>query len=74
MAKRVIDCTGDADIAYLAGAPCIKIGKKDKMDLTTIINCSGVNKEKFMEYASKKNATYADWGDTWTQHTTEKEK
>ena len=33
LAKRVIDCTGDADIAYLAGAPCRKTAREEMMEI-----------------------------------------
>jgi hypothetical protein len=48
VAKRVIDCTGDADIAHLAGAPYRKTAKEEMMGVTTVFNCAGVNKEKFL--------------------------
>ena len=74
MADRVIDCTGDADVAYLAGAECTKLDKKDMMGVTTVFGCSGVDKNKFLNYAQKKGATYQDWGGDWTQQISEKEK
>jgi hypothetical protein len=74
LADRVIDCTGDADIAYLAGNDCSILSKAERMSVTSVINCAGVNKEKFLDYASKKKATYADWGDDWTQEASEDNK
>ena len=73
LAKRVIDCTGDADIAHLAGAPYRKTAKAEMMGVTTVFNCAGVNKEKFLQYTRENTATYADWGQTWKQETTVKE-
>lgn len=73
LAKRVIDCTGDADIAYLAGAPFRKTAKQEMLDLTTVFSCAGVDKEKFLQYTRENPATYADWGNTWDQETTGKE-
>jgi len=73
LAQRVIDCTGDADIAHLAGAPYRKTPKEEMMGVTTVFSCSGVNKEKFLQYTRENTATYADWGQTWTQGTTGKE-
>ncbi len=73
LAKRVIDCTGDADIAHLAGAPYRKTAKEEMMGVTTIFNCAGVNKEKFLYYTQENPTTYADWGQTWDQETTGKE-
>jgi len=73
LADRIIDCTGDADIAYFAGAEYRKTKKGQMMGVTTVINCSGVNKEKFIEYTDKNPATYRDWSRTWDQETLGKE-
>jgi len=73
LAKRVIDGTGDADIAHLAGVPYRKTAKEEMMGVTTVFNCAGVNKEKFLQYTQENPATYADWGQTWDQETTGKE-
>lgn len=75
MADRIIDCTGDADIAYFSGAECKTIAKEEqRMSVTTVFGCSGVDKQKFTEYTNKKKATYEDWGDDWTQSTNEQNK
>ena len=73
LAKRLIDCTGDADIAHLAGAPYRKTAIEEMMGVTTVFNCAGVNKEKFLQYTRENTATYADWGQTWNKETTGKE-
>jgi ribulose 1,5-bisphosphate synthetase/thiazole synthase len=73
-AKRVIDCTGDADIAYLAGASYRKTPKDEMMGVSTIFSCSGVNKEAFINYVDNNPATYKDWSNTWQQETTGKEE
>ena len=73
LAQRVVDCTGDADIAYLAGAPYRKTPKEEMMGVTTVFSCSGVNKEKFLQYTQENTATYADWGQTWDKETMGKE-
>jgi ribulose 1,5-bisphosphate synthetase/thiazole synthase len=73
LAKRVIDCTGDADIAYLAGAPYRKTAREEMMGVTTVFSCSGVDKKKFLKYTEKNKATYADWSRVWDQETTGKE-
>ena len=74
MADRVIDCTGDADIAYFAGCECTILDKKDRMSVTNVFNCSGVDKKKFLDYTNKKKATYADWGEDWNQETSDDNK
>jgi hypothetical protein len=54
LAKRVIDCTGDADLAFHAGAPYEK-GDKDGrlMGGSMVFGASGVNTEKLMEFANQ---------------------
>lgn len=73
LAKRVIDCTGDADIAHLAGAPYWVNPVNKRMNVTTVFNCSGVNKERFLQYTDEHPATYNDWNRVWKQETTGKE-
>ena len=73
LAKRVIDCTGDADIAHLAGADYELNPIEQRMGVTTVFSCAGVDKAAFLEYVRQNPATYADWGQTWDQQTTGKE-
>ena len=76
-AKRVIDCTGDADVAYLAGARCSVPERRDMLGVTSVFSCSGVNKERFLEYTESHPATYKTWsrrGGEWCQQTAEKEE
>merc|ERR1719186_40470 len=73
LADRVIDCTGDADIAAMAGAEYRKTVKEEMMGVTTVLNCSGVDKKKFTQYTEDNPATYRDWSRTWDQETTGKE-
>ena len=61
-AKTIIDCTGDADIAALAGAPFVKPSRDDIMTVTTVFSCSNVNKQKFLEDVAKTQPKYKDWG------------
>ena len=72
-AKRVVDCTGDADIAHLAGAEYRKTPRDQTMGVTTVFSCSNVDKDKFLEYTDKNPATYKDWSRVWSQETTGKE-
>lgn len=72
-AKRVIDCTGDADIAYLAGCSYRKTPKDEMLGVSTIFSCSNIDKERFLKYTEDNPATYADWGGFWTQDTSGKE-
>jgi len=73
LADRVIDCTGDADIAHMAGAEYRKTAKNEMMGVTTVFNASGVDKAKFVKYTEDNPATYKDWSRTWDQETTGKE-
>lgn len=71
---RVVDATGNATIAYLAGAPFRKTHKKEMMGVTTVFSVTGVNKQKFMAHIMKNPATYKDWNqDEWSQDTSGKE-
>jgi len=73
LAQRVIDCTGDADIAHLAGASYRKTPKDKMLSVTTVFNAAGVDKARFLDYTERNPATYADWSRTWDQETTGKE-
>jgi ribulose 1,5-bisphosphate synthetase/thiazole synthase len=73
LAKRVVDATGDADIAHLAGAPCRKTPNKDMMGVTVMFSCAGIDKERFLEYVVENLSTFGDWGKNWEIETTGKE-
>ena len=62
LAERVIDASGDADIARLAGAPCRKTPVEEMMGVTVMFSCSGVVKERFLEHVATTAPTYGDWG------------
>ena len=64
MAKRVIDATGDADIAYFAGAPYRKNPKNELMEVTVNFGCSGINIGKFLMYVYLNRGSIGDWGET----------
>ena len=53
MAKRVIDATGDADIAHFAGAPTTRNSREEAMGVTTVFSASGVDKKKFLKHKRK---------------------
>jgi ribulose 1,5-bisphosphate synthetase/thiazole synthase len=73
LAKRVIDATGDADIAHWAGAPCHETPKDEVMGVTVMFSCAGVDKERFLDYVKEHPSTYEDWGKNWTIETTGRE-
>lgn len=73
LAKRVVDATGDADIACLAGAPYHKMPKDEIMGVSVMFSCAGVKKERFLEYVKANPSTYGDWSKNWKMKTTGKE-
>ena len=74
LAKTVIDATGDADIAYRAGAPVTKPPKEMLQAASVMFHCAGVDKQKFMDDVRDNPQTYADWSTgEWTVETDGKE-
>jgi ribulose 1,5-bisphosphate synthetase/thiazole synthase len=75
LAGRVIDATGDADIATRAGAPVRKSPKEEMMAVSVMFSMSGVNKRRFIESVKADPQTYADWSGNgeWDYETTGKE-
>lgn len=61
LAKRVIDATGDADIAYRAGAVTFKTPKAEMMSVSVMFSMCGVNKARFIEQVKADPQTYKDW-------------
>ncbi len=61
LAKRVIDASGDADIAFQAGAPFRKNPKDELMPVTTNFGCSGVDVEKFLAYIKQNPGNISKW-------------
>lgn len=76
LAKRVIDATGDADIAARAGAPYSKASKEELMMVTVMFACRGINRDVFQKYVKEElKPSYADWaGKSWGQRTSGKEE
>ena len=64
LAKRVIDATGDADVAYLAGVPYRKNPKDELMAVNVNFGCSGINIGKFLMYIYLNRGSIGDWGET----------
>ena len=61
LAKRVIDATGDADIACRAGVPYHKAPKDELLAVTVSFGCSGVDVERFRQYVKENPARLGDW-------------
>src|SRR4026208_2146418 len=49
LAARVVDATGDADVAARAGAPTHKTPREEMMSVSVMFSMSGVNKQRFLE-------------------------
>lgn len=74
LAKRVIDATGDADIAARAGVPHFKTPKEKMMAASVMFSMSGVDKRKFIDAVKADPQTYKDWaGGEWSIETSGKE-
>lgn len=74
LAKRVIDATGDADIAFRAGAPTVKTPREEMMAVSVMFSMAGVDRRKFMDAVRADPQTYKDWeGGEWQIETTGKE-
>ncbi len=61
LAKRVIDATGDADVAVRAGAPTRKTPREEMMATSVMFSMTGVNKRRFIEQVKADPQTYKDW-------------
>ncbi len=75
LAKRVIDATGDADIAYRAGAPTHKHPVDEMMSVSVMFSMCGVSKTRFIDAVKADPQTYGDWavGGEWEVTTSGKE-
>ena len=75
LAKRVVDATGDADMAARAGAPVRKTPKEEMLAASVMFSMTGVNKRKFLEEVKADSPTYRDWAGNaeWDIETTGKE-
>ncbi len=75
LARRVIDATGDADVAARAGAPVHKAPREQLMAASVMFSMTGVNKARFLEQVRADPQTYRDWAGNgeWNIETTGKE-
>lgn len=75
LAKRVVDATGDADIANRAGAPTHKHPVDEMMSVSVMFSMCGVNKTRFIDAVKSDPQTYSDWavGGEWEVTTSGKE-
>src|SRR5262245_23139116 len=61
LATRVIDATGDADIAHRAGAPTRLTPREEMMAASVMFHLAGVDKRAFLKGIRDDPQTYADW-------------
>jgi ribulose 1,5-bisphosphate synthetase/thiazole synthase len=61
LAKRVVDATGDADVAMRAGAPTHKTPREQMMATSVMFSMTGVNKQRFIDQVKADPQTYKDW-------------
>jgi hypothetical protein len=75
LAKRVVDATGDADMAARAGAPTRKTPREEMLAASVMFSMTGVSKRKFLDAVKADPQTYRDWAGNaeWDIETTGKE-
>lgn len=74
LAKRVIDATGDADVAHRSGAPTFKTPIEEMQAASVMFHLAGVDKKRFLEGVRNDPQTYADWSSgEWVVETDGKE-
>lgn len=74
LAQRIVDCSGDADVAARAGAPFTQRDKHTAMGVTVMFTCAGVDVPRFNTFVRETlKPTYADWGKNWSIKTSGKE-
>lgn len=74
LARRVIDATGDADVAHRAGAPTVKTPPEDMQAASVMFHLAGVDKSAFLEGVRADPQTFADWSTgEWKVETSGKE-
>ncbi len=61
LARRVVDATGDADVAYRAGAPTLKTPREEMLSASVMFSMTGVNKRAFIDAIKADPPRYRDW-------------
>ena len=61
LAKTVIDCTGDADIAFQAGVSCTHPPPDQLEGVSVSFGCSGVDRRRFLAYVENNPGTLGQW-------------
>ena len=63
-ARRVVDATGDGDIAWHAGAGFTRAALDDAMEVTTNFSLSGVDLPRFFAATVRQRGVMSDWAET----------
>jgi len=78
LARRTVDCTGDADVVFRGGGPCASLPVGDRMGCTTVFGAAGVDRDAFVEHVSQNPKTFGDWNDSpdpeWDQQINDRDK
>ncbi|HEX3929919.1 MAG TPA: FAD-dependent oxidoreductase [Nocardioides sp.] len=61
LAQRVIDASGDADVAHRAGAPTRTTPREEMLAASVMFHLAGVDKAAFLAGVRDDPQTYADW-------------
>lgn len=61
LARRVVDATGDADVAARSGAPVRKTPKEEMLSASVMFSMTGVNKRAFIDAIKADPPKYRDW-------------
>jgi hypothetical protein len=74
-AQRVIDASGDADVAHRAGAPTFHTPREQMMAASVMFHLAGVDKKAFIDGIKADPQSYKDWagGGEWNIETGGKE-
>jgi ribulose 1,5-bisphosphate synthetase/thiazole synthase len=75
LAQRIVDATGDADVAARAGARVHKTPREQMMSASVMFSMTGVNKQRFIDAVKADPQTYRDWvgNGEWNIETSGKE-
>jgi hypothetical protein len=61
LARRVVDATGDADVAHRAGAPTHMTPVEEMLSASVAFSMTGVNKRAFIDAIKADAPRYRDW-------------
>jgi len=75
LARRIVDATGDADIATRSGAPVHKTPREEMLAASVMFSMTGVDKRRFLDAVKADPQTYRDWAGNaeWDIETSGKE-